>query len=239
MRKLLILVFCLISLSAQSQILISLLFGDKLNSPNLEFGLEGGVNWSHISGLESNGYSGRLNLGFYFNFRVKEQWFINTGLLVKSSLGTGDLSVNDLALTNNEIHIVDGEILDGRYNQILDYFIVPALVKYRFKNNLYVAAGPQFGLLYNAFVEFNSNKKVLPEARIRENNTGYFRRFDMGATGGVGYVLRGGEGMTIGVKYYYGFLDAYKDVSGTRNSSIFAHVNIPIGAGPKKESPED
>lgn len=239
MRAILLSLLLFVSVSAKSQILISLLFGDKLNSPNVEFGLEGGVNWSNISGLESNGYSDRLNLGFYFNFRVKNQWFVNTGLLVKSSLGSGNLTVKDLALTENGIHVVDGEVLDGRYDQILDYFIVPVLAKYRFKNNFYIAAGPQFGLMYNAFVEFNTKRGERPQARIREPNTSHFRAIDMGAIGGIGYVLRGGEGMTIGLKYYQGFLDVYKDAPGTKNSSVFAHVNIPIGAGSKKEKAED
>ena len=42
--------------------------------------------------------------------------------------------------------------------------------------------------------------------------------------------------MTIGVKYYYGFLDVYKDRSGTNNESIFVKFNVPIGAGKAKEA---
>jgi hypothetical protein len=113
--------------------------------------------------------------------------------------------------------------------------LYPYWLKYRFKNNFYLAAGPQFGLMYNAFVEFKTKRGERPQARIREPNTSHFRSFDMGATGGIGYVLRGGEGMTIGAKYYQGFFDVYKDLTGTKNSSVFLHVNIPIGAGDKKE----
>ncbi len=47
MKRFLGILFLLVAFSAaQSQILITLLLGDKLNSPNLEFGLEGGVNLS-------------------------------------------------------------------------------------------------------------------------------------------------------------------------------------------------
>ena len=50
---------------AQSQVLISLLFGDKLNSEGLEFGLEfgleGGVNWSSVSSLEADGRLSTFN----------------------------------------------------------------------------------------------------------------------------------------------------------------------------------
>ena len=41
--------------------------------------------------------------------------------------------------------------------------------------------------------------------------------------------------MTLGIKYYYGFTNVYKGVSGTNNSSLFLKFNIPIGAA-KKES---
>ncbi|MCD4788577.1 MAG: hypothetical protein K8R37_01155 [Bacteroidales bacterium] len=50
MRKyLLIIAFLFVGISSQSQILISLILGDKLNSEGLEFGLEGGFNWSNVS----------------------------------------------------------------------------------------------------------------------------------------------------------------------------------------------
>ena len=67
-RLAIILFLASISYTSQSQILISLLFGDKLNSPGVEFGLEGGLNYSTISGFESNSYLGNFYLGFYFHW---------------------------------------------------------------------------------------------------------------------------------------------------------------------------
>ena len=84
-----ILSLLLIGFTAQSQVLISLLLGDKLNSPNLEFGLEGGVNWTQISGMETKSFARKWNLGFYFDFRLKNQWWLYTGVLVKSNLFWG------------------------------------------------------------------------------------------------------------------------------------------------------
>jgi len=64
MRKyFIVLGLLLLGLNVQSQVLISLLFGDKLNSDGLEFGLEGGLNFSKISGLEANKSLRALNLG--------------------------------------------------------------------------------------------------------------------------------------------------------------------------------
>jgi hypothetical protein len=79
--------FCIAS--AQSQVLISLIFGDKLNSPFLEFGLDGGLNFSTISNLETSGTEMGFNLGFYFDIKSKKNpaWMINTGVIVKSPMG--------------------------------------------------------------------------------------------------------------------------------------------------------
>ena len=53
---------------AHGQVLISLLFGDKLNSPTLKFGLDGGVNFSTLSNVSPSKYHTGFNLGFYFDF---------------------------------------------------------------------------------------------------------------------------------------------------------------------------
>ncbi len=46
---------------------------------------------------------------------------------------------------------------------------------------------------------------------------------------GLGYVLEKGKGVTIGVKYYHGFVDVMKSISGTKNSSILVKIIIPMG----------
>ncbi len=226
MRKyFIILTFLLISSSVQSQILISLLLGDKLNSDALEFGLEGGFNTSKVSGLEANKSLSAFNLGFYFDIRLKNQWYLNTGVLVKSNLGVDKLSANDLNFLQTDVYEEKGD-----YSQVMNYFLVPALAKYKLKNYFYIEAGPQFGLMYDAWVEFNSDVEG-KDAHIREYNKDMINRFDAGIMAGLGYTLLKGSGMTLGIKYYYGFVDVYKDKSGSKNSSFFIKMNIPIGAG--------
>ncbi|NOX84901.1 MAG: PorT family protein, partial [Chlorobi bacterium] len=97
MKKILfILLFLVSGYTAQSQILITLLLGDKLNSEGLEFGLEGGINWTNISGMETHNFARKWNLGFYFDFRLKNQWWLYTGVLVKSNMGVDNLTDKDL-----------------------------------------------------------------------------------------------------------------------------------------------
>lgn len=216
-------------LNIQSQVLIVLLLGDKLNNGNIEFGLDGGVNYSSISDMKTNNKLNTFNLGFYFDFKIKNQWYLNTGVLVKSNLGIKDLTEADLDFL--QITKYDAE---GTYRQRMNYFLVPALAKYKFKNNMYVEAGPQFGLMYKAWVEFNSDVDGIKSV-IKEDNKGMISRFDMGIAAGTGYKLLNGLGWTIGIRYYYGLLDVYKENSNTRNSSLFLKLNVPIGVSEEKK----
>ncbi|MGB5355735.1 MAG: PorT family protein, partial [Eudoraea sp.] len=74
---------------AQSQVLISLLFGDKLNSDKIKFGLEGGVNFANVTNLETATVTPNFNIGFYFDFKLKNSpnWFLHSGVIIKSTMG--------------------------------------------------------------------------------------------------------------------------------------------------------
>lgn len=221
--------FLLMAFSGQSQILLSLLFGDKLNSDGLEFGLEGGYNWASIDNLDADKSYSTFNLGFYLDIRLKNQWSLYTGVLVKSNLGVDELSMEDLEF----LEITPNEE-EGDYSQVLKYFLVPALLKYNFENRMYLEAGPQFGLMYKSWVEFEAspeNRKI----ETKDFNKDKINKLDAGFTIGTGYKIIPDKGMTLGIKYYYGLANVYKGVDGTNNSSLFVKLNIPIGAGKNDE----
>lgn len=221
----------LLAFTSQSQILISLLLGDKLNSDKLEFGLEGGFNYSRISGFESKKYHIDWNLGFYFDFKIHEPWHFYTGVLVKSKLGSNKLTNNDLNTLGASIHYKhDGTLQEGKYSQQMDYFLVPLLAKYMIKKQFYVELGPQLGLMYRSWIQFESDIDGF-DAIVKEYNRKKLNKLDVGLMLGVGYTLFKGTGWTFGAKYYYGFVNVYKGMPGTKNSSFFIKVNIPIGAG--------
>jgi hypothetical protein len=229
MKKGLLLLFMLFSIAqARSQVLISLIFGDKLNSPFLEFGLEGGINLSDISGLESSGTNPGFNLGFYFDFRSKKNpaWMINTGVIVKSPMGAHHLPVYSLDDVN-----LDNTFEGGSVNREIRYFNVPILIKYQFKNRIYVKTGPQFGLLASAFDEFTNeiNKNdVTYKKKIRDE----IRVIDAGIALGTGYHMNIGNGLNITIQYYYGLVPVMKgDGPNVYNRSLYLTAGIPIGKG--------
>ena len=223
----LLLVACHIS---QAQILISLLFGDKLNSDKIEFGLDGGFNFSQMSGFQSATPLSTFNLGFYFDFRLKNQLYLNTGVLVKSNVGLGNLREAD-------IFILDSTTVyspSGSYEQRISYFHVPVALKYRFKNHFYFSLGPQVALRTKAFLVFEGTQNN-KDVQVKTDNRQLFNQLEVSAIGTIGYKLRKGEGMNIGLKYFYGLTNVFKnDYFESRNSSFYIYVGITIGKEKKE-----
>jgi hypothetical protein len=220
---------------ANSQVLISLLFGDKLNSEKLKFGLDGGVNWSNITNLDPSNYKAHFNLGFYFDFLLKEntKWYLHTGVLVKSSMGPQGL--NPYTIGNSEL---DSLFTGGKMSRKLSYFNVPILVRYQFKNMIYIEAGPNLGLLYKAYdifyADVKDKKDLTYELEVRDR----YNRIDVGVMGGVGFQVLKGTGYNFGMRYYYGLTELMKDNSGDpqRNSSFYLYASFPVGAGEKAKA---
>lgn len=230
MKNRLIIIFILFfTYNAHSQVLISLLFGDKLNSPNLEFGLEGGINFSTISDLQDSKTNVGFNLGFYFDFMLKKNpaWMINTGVIVKSPMGADGLAVYSL---NNEA--LDNVFSGGSVDREIRYFNVPILIKYKFDNNIYVKGGTQLGLLAKAFDKF-SNEVNGEDVVYKNNIRDKIHVVDAGLLLGLGYRLTGGNGMNIGIQYYYGLVPLWKGniEPNMYNRSFYVTAGIPIGKG--------
>ena len=235
-RNILIIGLLLWFSSANAQVLISLLLGDKLNSGKVEFGLDGGMNWSTINGLNEAKSLRPFNLGFYFDIKLKNpSWMMNTGVIVKSTLGAGDLPVyytGDAAL--------DSAFKGGKIERRINYFNVPILVKYRFENNIYVKAGIQLGLRYNAHDNFINSKQEDEDLTYTVKIKDQFHPLDAGLALGTGYRLLKGNGMNIGVQYYLGLVDIVIEDSSPKqfNRALYLTVGIPIGVKKAKNKAE-
>jgi hypothetical protein len=214
--------------TAQSQVLMSLIFGDKLNSPNIEFGLEGGANFSTISNLENSDYRTDFNLGFYFDFNLKNpSWVFNTGVIVKSTLGANGIAV--YSLNNDKLDVVFAE---GSVKRKINYFNVPLMIKYKFDNNMFVKAGTQLGLLSRAYDEFSQNYNS-EDVEYKNNIRDKIHVIDAGLAFGLGYRLKAGNGINLGLQYYYGLVPLMKgNVDQDQyNRSLYVTAGLPIGKG--------
>lgn len=225
-----------LSLSASSQVLISLIFGDALNSPNVEFGLDGGVNFAHIANLESGKYLPIFNIGFYFDIKLKGPLMLHTGVLVKSNQGGGSL---DPYLLNNPS--LDTVFADGYINRKIAYFHVPILLKYRFATLFHVEAGPMLALRSKGYDEFLNKVKDDDDISYKLDIKDNYKRIDAGIMVGAGIKLsKQPKSSQMGIRYYYGLVDPVKDNAGKPQyfSSIYLYFSLPIGANKAEEKSE-
>jgi len=231
MKGKLIIVFGLLlfSFQANSQILIVAIFGDKLNSGNIEFGLNGGYNASWLVGQPNSTNRNNLNLGFFFHVKLRENSYLSTGVHVKSNVGGSGMST--YLIGDPEF---DAVYSGGELNTKLSIFYVPIMWQQRF-NQFYLEGGIQPGLRTKVKDIFTVSSYGGDLEYTRDVSNDY-TRLDFGFVGGMGFRLKPDLVATsIGMNYYYGMVDVYKseDLKVT-NSSLYAYVRIPIGAGDKK-----
>lgn len=234
MKKIIIIAALLFSgYSASSQVLISLLFGDALNSPNVEFGLDGGVNFSNISNLDPGESLALFNLGFYFDIKLKQQLMLHTGVIVKSTQGAENLAVYPL-----DNAALDQEFADGSVTRKVNQFAVPILLKYRFGNYFHAELGPMLSLRTKGYDTFMNTYEDGEELTFKVEINDNYKRIDAGIMAGVGFKLsKVPKSTQYGVRYYYGLVDPLIENTGNGQnfSSFYIYISIPIGAQPAKE----
>lgn len=240
MRKILLigLIFIMSASASQSQVLISLLFGDKLNTGKIEFGLNGGFNLTNIRNIPEAKGQNNWALGFYFDFLLKDKspWYIGTGVYVKSNVGAKNIAMDFEGNRDINDSIYNGfASVDGTVEKQFNTFYVPVNLRYMTKCGIFFDAGAQVGLvfktrdLYAAEVDgYDLEYKVIKGVR----NNGMYKWFDGGVDVGIGYKLPK-SGWKIGVWYYAGLTNIYKNdhPSGAKayNNSLYVLANIPIG----------
>ncbi|MCL6258331.1 PorT family protein [Aquiflexum sp. TKW24L] len=229
LKIILLLLFLTVSGTIKAQVLISLLFGDKLNTEKIEFGLTGGMNRSYFNGYNGSEGLNNFNLGIYFHIMLKENSFISTGVLVKSNVGATGMPTYPLNDPDFDEVFEDG-ILTTKVN----YFYVPIMYQQRINNRLLLEGGIQSGLRSKAFDYFNLESNG-GDLEFRREVSDDFTRLDFGLVGGMGYKLKNKlKSMSVGVLYFYGIVDVKKNTDAmVNNSSLNFYLRIPIGVGSK------
>lgn len=235
-KKVILLLFLLInSKIGRSQILISLLLGDKRNSPKVEFGMDGGLSLTNAIGSNKSTFLQTFNLGFYFDIKFRNpNWKFNTGLRVKSNMGANNVPVYAL----NSI-AADSIFKDGSVTRRLSYFYMPVLLKYQFTNQIYLEGGFQAGLRTKATDTFKKSVTNEDDLTYELDVKNQFTRLDAGITGGIGYRLMGGNGMNLGIRAYLGMVDISKTASPSviKNYGWYLNVGVPIGKATVSKNP--
>jgi hypothetical protein len=230
-RKIILLpLLIMFAATVNAQVLISILLGDALNTPKIEFGLEGGWSHSYINTIEGSNPMNNFDLGFYFHILIKNNSYLSTGVKVKSNVGATGMPVYSMGDAE-----FDSVYAGGTLTKKIPGFYVPILFHQRIKQRWYVEAGPQLGLLYKQ-VDIFEVEKLGGDLDFKLDVKDQYKHIDAGLTAGLGYKFSKVQKSTsIGVNYYYGLVDVSKNPDyKIKNSAFYFFVKIPIGATPKE-----
>lgn len=209
--------------AVQAQIIIAILFGDKLNTDKLEFGLVVSPGLTNITNIGGS-YKAGLNLGLYFTYKVDDKWFLHPELIAKGSFGSKGLSPYPTGSDSLDQLFSGGSVTRG-----VQSFSMPLLVHYRVYKRWFAEGGVQTDLALKARDEFKKEVEGNPLSYTRAV-TSSFNRIDFGVSAGVVYKFTSDKSMGIGVRYYYGLTDVLKDRTGVQANSVWLlNVFIPIG----------
>jgi hypothetical protein len=208
---------------AKSQVIISLLFGEKLNSEKLSFGLLVGNSWSHLSGYNSSSSFSNFNLGLYLNWKLSDRFFLQFDAMAKYKLGSKGLPVYQL-----HDEALDTLFAAGHVEREIKYLGLVTTAQYRVFNYFNIEVGPQIILRTKAkdiFYADRNDGTLKFEKDVSDNAT----RFDIGAMTGISYQIKG-NGIKIAARYYFGFIDVFPQDAGTNaNRSFQLGAYIPVG----------
>jgi hypothetical protein len=220
-----VLVVCfLTTATTHSQVLISILFGDKLNTDKTTFGLMLGNGWNSLSGYSSADAQSNFNLGLFLTLKLKQRLFIQFDALAKYKLGAKGLPVYPLGDAT-----LDTIFQHGSLQRSLSYLGLITTIQYRIWKCLNVDAGPNVTIRTKALDVFHADHEQ-GEQLFEKDRKDATTRFDFGIATGASWQFSKGKGLKLAVRYYWGLVDLYPSDNGTNAARSFQlNLYIPIG----------
>lgn len=219
------------ALPAQSQIIMGLIFGDKLNTDKLAFGLHMDYGWNNFSGVSEQKAVNAFNLGLFFNYKLDENWRANLEMLAKYKRGAKGMELYDLG--NDTLN---AQFYGASVRKQIPYLSLPMSIQYVFKNGIFLELGPQvsFRLKSKDLIQVSRSEGELELERTTSKNV---NPWDFGFLAGAGYKIGPSKLVSIGIRYQGGFSDVLQDRNGRQQHRQWGfYCNFPLGRAKAKES---
>ena len=225
----------LLTHSVHSQIIVSLIFGESLNRPNMQFGLEVGANSSTVSNYDIADFAAGFEIGMFLNWKYADRWALYSGLMANSNRGFRgeEVLVDPIYRPGTET----GYAFKYMKTRLV-YVGAHSAMRYYFSPSFSIAGGLNLSLRLKATNEalYSKDKADLNVVySVKEE----FFPIDAGPTLTFLYQFRKGKGMSIIARGYYGLIDVAEEVPGYQSSYFFQlTAGILIGAKKGREMAE-
>ncbi len=230
-KFLLLLASILLSSLVRGQVLLSILFGDKLNTDAIIFGLHLDYGWNKITSIEPQDPLGKLNLALFFDVRIDEHWRAEIEALAKHTRGGEGISPYPLNDPQLDIQFANGSV-----ERKLNYVGLMSALQYTIEHSWYIEAGPQLTIRTKAkdiFTTKTDDGELSLTRDIRDD----VARWEFSLVSGLGYKLGKGTGMAFGIRYNWGISDVMINNTGfEQNRGFYVVSNIPIGRKKKEKT---
>ena len=129
------------------QVLIGMLFGEKLATPTFNMGFEIGLNFAYLDGFPNSDRMNRTVFGLFGDWRFSEHFHLGGAFLPAAGRGANNLAP---ALTGDPA--IDSQVVATRMSRSLGYIEFPVLLKWSPKREtgFRIGVGPSFGIVTGA-----------------------------------------------------------------------------------------
>ncbi len=213
--------------AAHGQVLLGILFGDKLASEKFHIGLTAGANVSDISGVDDTKGKVGLVLGLLGEWKIADRLYLQPELLPFYYAGAKSMPPGGL----DDIPELDPKVRDMTRQTVLKYFEIPILLKYALGNGRWhLGAGPQIGFLTSAEDVYDVVTSY--EITIKADRKDMLNSTDAGVTFVLEYKVRPDPfAMGVTARYYLGLTDIIKDNTGDALYNRVFTLGITIAMG--------
>ncbi len=212
---------------AEGQVLLGILFGDKLATERFHIGLNVGANISDLSGIDDTKLKPGLMLGLVAEWKVAGNFYLQPELLPFYWVGAKGMP----PALEDAPPPLDTLVADKSAERKLSYFEIPVIVKHgALRNRLHVGVGPQVGFLMSSQDVY---KGVITNViTVEEDLEDELNSFDAGVAFQVEYKLQEGPfAASVSARYFLGLTDTIKENPGEAvyNRVLTVFGSIPIG----------
>lgn len=231
-KRIVTLITCLFIINATSsgQVLIALIFGNKLNSDKMAFGLMTGPGFTSLSNSQSKTKTS-FNLGMYFTFKLNENFFLHPEIIPKSAFGAKEIPF--IPTSSEEVNSL---YYSGNVERSIKAISIPLLARYRVYKTIFIEAGPQLDWLTKVKDVYKADAPDGNPITYTKKISSDFNWLSVGLAGGLAWQFKNiPSSMSLGVRYYHGLNDIHTSFDGKQiNRGGFVFIYIPIG-GNKSE----
>ena len=218
---------------AQAQVLIGMLFGEKLASDNFNIGFEIGMNLSTVNGLDGASRSTGPLLGLFASWRFSEHFHLYTGFLPLSYKGARE--ADPVPLNDPQLEPL---VAAGRMDRDLGYIDIPILLQWAQHRDggIRVGAGPQMSFRTSAVDRYSAiTTQGTPVVIENDLETEWF---DAGVAVDAEYRITG-VGLSIGLRYYHGMTNVLSDAGPAMHNRVLSGTGrIALGGRRSQQPPE-